>query len=60
MTAPPTQTQRDAYEYAASEFGEVLEQLRSLIDTDLKALQVKLDEAGVNWTPGRLPVWDKE
>ncbi|MCH8825092.1 MAG: glycosyl hydrolase [Planctomycetes bacterium] len=60
MTAPPTQTQRDAYEYAASEFGEVLEQLRNLIDADLKALHSKLDAAGVNWTPGRLPVWNKE
>ena len=60
MTAPPTQTQRDAYEYAASEFGDVLAQLRALIETDLKALQAKLDDAGVPWTPGRLPAWERQ
>jgi photosystem II stability/assembly factor-like uncharacterized protein len=60
MTAPPTQTQRDAYEYAAAEFGDVLEQLRGVLEEDIPALQKRLDEAGVPWTPGRLPRWDRD
>ena len=59
MTAPPTQTQRDAYRHAADAFDGVLEELRTLIDGDLAALKKKLDDAGVPWTPGRLPAWKK-
>jgi photosystem II stability/assembly factor-like uncharacterized protein len=57
MTAPPTQTQRKAYEYAASEFGDVLDELRTLIETDLPEFHAKLDEAEIPWTPGRVPTW---
>ncbi len=60
MTAPPTQTQRAAYEYAAAEFGDVLERLRVVLEEEIPALQAKLDEAGVPWTPGRLPRWDRD
>jgi len=55
MTAPPTQTQRDAYEDAASEFEGVHATLRELLEQDVEALLRKLDEAGVLWTPGRMP-----
>ena len=59
MTAPPTETQRNAYDYAAASFGRVLDQLRTLIDQDLRALKTDLDAAGVPWTPGRLPKWER-
>jgi hypothetical protein len=60
MTAPPTQTQRDAYEYAAAAFEEVLDDLREVLEVDLAALRQKLDDNGVPWTPGRLPAWNRE
>jgi hypothetical protein len=60
MTAPPTQTQRDAYDLASADLEQTLATLRKLIEEDLRALQRKLDEAGVPWTPGRLPTWKPE
>ncbi len=60
MTAPPTQTQRDAYEFAAAGFEEVLAELRTVIEQELEELFAGLDAAGVTWTSGRLPVWQRE
>ena len=42
--------------------GEIPENadLKTLVDTDLAALESKLDEAGAPWTPGRFPTWDME
>lgn len=59
MTAPPTQTQRDAYEYAASDFERLLSEFRTLWETDLPAFRERLDDAGVPWTAGRLPTWNR-
>lgn len=59
MTAPPTKTQRKAYDFAASEFELFLKDLRALIEKDIRALQGRLDKAGVRWTGGRLPNWKK-
>ncbi len=57
-TTGPTQTHRKNYEIAAEEFGEILDDLRQLIETDLPALERKLEEAGAPWTPGRgVPKW---
>lgn len=59
MTAPPTETQRKAYDYAAAEFEGLLKDLRKLIEQDIRGLQKRLDKAGVQWTGGRLPNWKK-
>jgi len=59
-TQAPTKTQRDAYEYAGTEFTRVLNALRTLIETDLVGLEEKLEAAGAPWTPGRLPRWEAE
>jgi hypothetical protein len=59
-TAAPTQTQRDAYRYAGTEFTEVLAELRKLIEEDLKRFEDKLEDAGAPWTPGRVPRWEME
>jgi hypothetical protein len=53
----PTATHRKSYENAATRFAPVLEQLRTLIDTDLVALEKQADVAGAPWTPGRVPEW---
>ncbi len=55
----PTETQRRAYDDAAKSFGTTLAELRSLIDGELRDLQRDLDEAGVPWTSGRLPRWER-
>jgi hypothetical protein len=60
VTSPPTQTQRDAYSHAGSEFSEVLAEMRQLVETDLKRLEARLEKAGAPWTPGRIPVWEME
>ena len=59
-TAAPTQTQRDAYQHAGGLFAAVLDDLRKLMEEDLKQLEDKLEAAGAPWTPGRLPKWKIE
>ena len=59
-TSAPTQTSQEAYRLAAADFRVELEKLRKLLDTDLKALESKLESAGAPWTPGRVPSWKPE
>lgn len=59
-TSNATQTQREDYEIAASEFAVVLKSLRVLIESDLAKLEEKMEQAGAPWTPGRVPRWSKE
>jgi photosystem II stability/assembly factor-like uncharacterized protein len=56
----PTQTQRESYRIAVEEFAEQLPRLRKLVEVDLKELDKTLDEAGIPWTPGRLPEWKEK
>lgn len=60
VTSAPTQTQKDAYRHAGEALSKVLVDLRSLIETDLAALEGKLEQAGAPWTPGRIPEWKME
>lgn len=53
----PTQTHRDAERIASEELAELSGKLHTLVETDLKALERALDQAGAPWTPGRLPEW---
>ena len=54
----PTGTQQEAYAAAGKEFAAELAKLRQLAETDLPALEKKLDRFDAPWTPGRLPTWD--
>jgi photosystem II stability/assembly factor-like uncharacterized protein len=58
-TGAPTQTQIDAYNIAGDEFVPVLAKLRTLIQTDLKAIESGMENLGAPWTPGRIPEWKK-
>jgi hypothetical protein len=59
-TGPVTQTVLRDYDIAADGFGAVLEQLRGLVERDLRGLGAAMEAAGAPWTPGRgLPVWKK-
>ena len=49
---------RTSYAIAADEFEVVLAELRRLVN-DLSALEGRLEQAGMPWTPGRLPEWQR-
>ncbi|TRZ92785.1 glycosyl hydrolase [bacterium] len=60
-TCPITETVKRGHEIAADAFGNYLEDLRTLIEVDLKKLGDELEAAGAPWTPGRgVPVWKKQ
>ena len=57
-TSAPTTTHRRNYEIASQQFGEIVGQLRNLIEVELKQLESKLEAAAAPWTPGRsIPEW---
>jgi hypothetical protein len=58
-TSAPTQTERDAYGWAADAFSKELGRLYKLA-SDLEAFEGQLEAAGAPWTPGRLPGWKAE
>ena len=58
-TQPPTGTQKEQYEIAAEDFGAQLTALKIIAETDIPAIEAKLEAAGAPWTPGRLPSWKK-
>ncbi len=59
-TVAPTGTSRKAYADAADAFEKQLATLRTLVETDLAALEDAMEKAGAPWTPGRVPTWVKE
>ncbi len=55
----PTQSHREQYRIASDAFTAIYGDLQSLIETDLPALEARLDAAGVPWSAGRsLPPWN--
>jgi photosystem II stability/assembly factor-like uncharacterized protein len=59
-SSPITGNSRQAYDIAAEAFPAVLEQLRQIVETDLRRVEAGMEAAGAPWTPGRVPVWKKE
>ncbi|MYK02439.1 MAG: hypothetical protein F4037_10880 [Gemmatimonadales bacterium] len=54
----PTQTHREQYRIANDAFTVLYPDMSQLIETDLPALEARLEAAGVPWTTGRaLPDW---
>jgi len=58
--AKPTQSHIDSYNIAASEFGEELGKLHTLVESDLSKLEKDMEAAGAPWTPGRVPEWQEK
>jgi len=58
--AKPTQSNIDSYNVAASEFGDVLAKLHTLVEVDLAKLEKDMEAAGAPWTPGRVPEWTEK
>jgi photosystem II stability/assembly factor-like uncharacterized protein len=59
-TSGPTGTHQRSYQLAGELFVPVLEQLRGIVDVDMKGLADRLEAAGAPWTPGRVPRWSPE
>jgi len=55
-SAGPTTTQREQFQIARDQLNALLANLKTLIETDLAALEARFDEAGAPWTPGRWPI----
>jgi photosystem II stability/assembly factor-like uncharacterized protein len=53
-TSGLTRTEKDNYAILKEEFPPLLEELK-IINTELKALEGRLDELNAPWTPGRIP-----
>jgi hypothetical protein len=58
-TSAPTRTQRAGYELVAEEFKPLLDELRGIVETDVKKIEKTLEALGAAATPGRLPEWKK-
>ena len=58
-SSAPTQTERDAYGYAADAFEPVLARLRTVATEGLPKIEGALEAAGAGDTPGRLPEWKR-
>lgn len=58
-TSDPTTTMKNQVQWAGEEFEAISGQLKALIETDIPAIEKKLEEAGAPYTPGRLPEWKK-
>ncbi len=58
-TQPPTGTQREQYDVAATLFERTLTDLRVLAEQDMPAMERRLEAAGSPWTPGRVPDWKR-
>ncbi|MGK2856214.1 MAG: VPS10 domain-containing protein [Thermoanaerobaculia bacterium] len=50
----PTATHRMSANLATAGFVELKRELKQLVEVDLKALEAKIEAAGVPWTPGRI------
>jgi len=59
-TGPITATVTRDYDIAAARFEALLEEMRMLVEVDLKKVGDRLEAAGAPWTPGRgVPRWKK-
>jgi photosystem II stability/assembly factor-like uncharacterized protein len=54
-TAAPTATHREALTLARQQVTPLLDKLRKLIETDLVAVEKRMEALGAPWTPGRVP-----
>ena len=58
-TSAPTQTMRDQLAIAKEAFGPVFQQIKTLMNTEIKAMEAKLEAAGAPYTPGRMIEYGK-
>lgn len=54
-TSAPTETNKKSYQIAGKQLEDLLVQMKTLNNSEIKALELKLDEINAPWTPGRFP-----
>ncbi len=59
-TSAPTSTQKRSLEILNEDFPPIISRLRELGEIKLKDLENQMEQAGVPYTSGRLPVWSRE
>ena len=52
-----TTTEKQSYEILKEEFPPVLEELKTIVENDIPALEAELNKIGAPWTPGRIIDW---
>jgi hypothetical protein len=57
-TSAPTYTQRDAYDIAYDEFEPLLEELKTIIEKDIKKILDTMNRSGAPYTLNRIPKLD--
>ncbi|MEL6797113.1 MAG: hypothetical protein AAFO89_09870, partial [Planctomycetota bacterium] len=55
-THGPTPTHRESFDIASRALHEIRAELSDMIRTKIPAIEERLDDAGVPWTPGRVPM----
>lgn len=58
-TSAPTSTMKAGYEIAADEFAPVYANLKEIVK-EVQKMEQMLEKYGAPYTPGRIPVWNKE
>ncbi|MCK5280360.1 MAG: glycosyl hydrolase, partial [Cyclobacteriaceae bacterium] len=56
-SSAPTETMKQSYKVAEELFDEIYPKIKKIGETEIKALENKLEKAGAPYTPGRLPEW---
>ena len=56
-TSAPTNTYKENYRIASEEFKPLLNELKQILEIDLKNLENEMDNLNAPWTPGRVPDW---
>ncbi|MEQ8423627.1 MAG: hypothetical protein RIA63_02890, partial [Cyclobacteriaceae bacterium] len=58
-TSEPTTTMKNQIQLAGEEYETLNGELKKVVETDIPAIENKLEAAGAPYTPGRLPSWKK-
>jgi len=59
-SSEPTDTQKDAYKIASEDFKPLLDNLKQIINVDIKELTNSLDKLGSPWIPGTIPSFEEK
>ncbi|MFZ1809073.1 MAG: glycosyl hydrolase [Cyclobacteriaceae bacterium] len=58
-TSEPTPTMKNQIQWAGEAYETLSTELKQVIETDIPAIEKKLEDAGAPYTPGRMPNWKK-
>jgi photosystem II stability/assembly factor-like uncharacterized protein len=56
-TGKVTETEKIGYDIAKEEMQLVIDQLSTIVENEIAAIESQLESMGATWTPGRIPKW---